>query len=1148
MIDEIQKLITSLRIGDYADPAEKISLLSASLIEHNADLSLLLSLLRALQVHLRLAAMDAAAERTEPEILSEMTALASHPEERVRRKLAELLVHRSDDAATDALAKLAGDPEGSVRAATVRSTSSRPAFCDFHQKALAHDNDWTVRLAAAAAVDVTGGHEGVTALATALCIDEDADTRRRCAEIIERRLAEFPFETEIALPVEISELTKLDEQLKSLGAARFPRFVAWLGRATASMVDPAVLARFGTDLTTLAQNGTLTRAHFVDEACQTILKLLHQTPVRSIALLGPAGVGKSSVVHEIVYRLALPENGWHVLRVSPADFMSGTRYVGEWETKVRELVAAIRLPRRILLYIPNLSELSAAGTWSKSDSSVATALAPYMDDGSIVVLGESTPDEFERGLGKTPSLRRLFDQVLLFEADLERTQEILTAIRDEQGSQTSDEVLGQLIEVSSQFLGHISRPGNAAELLRAVLKSEKASGRPLAFRDVLDALSRSTGIPADLLDDSVPLKQNETELFFESKILGQSRAVEAVVDLVTLIKAGVTDPNRPFGVLMFVGPTGVGKTELARALAEFIFGDATRLKRFDMSEFANQDGFTRLIGNQVENGLLTDAVRQQPFSVVLLDEIEKAHLNVFDLCLQLFDAGRLTDGRGRTVDFRRTIIILTSNVGATTGLLDFGATSSDRSTKRTKDEMPTELSRFFRPEFLNRLDRIIQFAPLSLEVAEQIARKEIQAVLQRSGIRRRELVVEVDSNVVSLIVKEGYSPRFGARPLKRTVERLLLLPVARAISSGSLHQSSMLRLSLHSGRIRISTAPLHEPTTSHEKTSVAQTRASEKLSELRARYALMEDAIQTMAARKSKLITQTHEPAFPKNATVRSSVLTEIHNIDEFFRFYDSIGNSLRDDVDATHREEFERLQLEVDHLTFVAQCGVAKSLGDALVTVSLVKRSGAPQDAVRKVAGMYEALAVRRRLAAEILGEMYSAELDCVYILVSGLGAYGLLKNEAGLHQVDRRYKQRHAKSSREVIREDRELVRVNVRPAPLEPSLQFRKQVKTRVSALKPPRKRLLTAEFVLNLLHEPTLCAVDLWTQGPKNAAVERGLMILAASAELNSEPAGSDGIVRQYDLGLAAKIKDTRSGRVTTRVEQVFKGDLNTLMDP
>jgi len=254
-----------------------------------------------------------------------------------------------------------------------------------------------------------------------------------------------------------------------------------------------------------------------------------------------------------------------------------------------------------------------------------------------------------------------------------------------------------------------------------------------------------------------------------------------------------------------------------------------------------------------------------------LDEIEKAHINVFDLCLQIFDAGRLTDGRGRTVDFRRTIIILTSNVGATTGLVGFGAKDSHADAKPARDKMPIELSRFFRPAFLNRLDRIIQFGPLSLEVAEQIARKEIQSVLHRSGIKRRDLVVEVDPSVVSLIVKEGYSLRFGARPLKRTVEKLLLLPLARAISSGSLQRSSIVRLSSHANRIRVTTlSQQNKPTPSEQPAS--QTNATNALAEVRARYERLDEAIQAMAARKTKLIAQTRDPEFFRNKDHRVAV------------------------------------------------------------------------------------------------------------------------------------------------------------------------------------------------------------------------------------------------------------------------------------
>jgi ATP-dependent Clp protease ATP-binding subunit ClpC len=1162
MNDEIRILIDSLRRGQYEDPEEKISLLSAALREANADVAFLLSLLRAPQIPIRLAAIDACRQRTEPQLMEQLVQFLDDPEERVRLKLAETLGSLSGESVREVLRKLMQDSDDEVRAMAVKSSASRPDLVEAQETCLTGDSSWSVRLAAAGAIGEQKDPRTVRPLFKTLANDDDSDVQRRCAEILERRLESNGAVIEKHLPSEIGLLSKAERSLKALGGQRFPKLVSWITSRTNVTVDPQQLAKYGTDLTALAEQGTLPRAYGVDSECETVLKLLRREPWRSVALLGATGTGKSALVNELIYQLAKPENGkWRVLRISPTDFMAGTRYLGEWETKVRELIDTVKKPRRVIIYVPNLSDLSAAGTWSRSESSVATALAPYLEDGSLLLLGESAVEEFERGLGRSASLQRLFDRVLVNEMSMEGSRNVLAAIRDKERIPLEDGVVDKLLEVSSQFLSHISRPGNAVTLLRAVQESTRNSGRPITFREVLTALSKSTGIPTDLLDDAISLNQVAVRDFFQNRIMGQPEAVEAMVDLVTLIKAGLTDPQKPFGTFLFVGPTGVGKTELARTLAEFIFGDASRLKRFDMSEFAGADGFIKLIGGSHENGQLTDAVRHHPFSVVLLDEIEKSHPNVFDLCLQLFDAGRLTDGRGRMVDFRRAIIILTSNIGAAAPALPLGFKDSGDGSVPNIDKERTfrELARFFRPEFLNRIDRIVQFRPLSLEIAERIARREIDVVLQRSGIRRRGLTVEVSPAVVSLVVREGYSPHFGARPLKRTVEQLLLLPLARAISSGNVLDEAVLHLNTRENRVAIAT-------THRESAVVAAAQSTPQSDEsleavlvgLQLRISDKEVKVNLLADRKSELLQRTQEPGFYDEASKRAATFDEIHKLDQFLAAWKSLGKavevlsaktqrSARMRDDSALRQKVEQLSIELEHLCFVAESRNADELSDALVCVSLVDLTGASQSGVQRLVGMYQALARRRKITSEILGEYLEGKNDCAYLHVSGLGSYLLLKDESGLHRLDRKFKVKAPRNARELVGHDKELVRVEVMPILAEPDNGFKKLVKANVNPLKPLRDRLLKCDTMVTLFHEPTLRSLSLWTNGARPAALEKALLVLHVQIASATPPNAvrSDAVIRQYELGLSPRIKDARTGRSTTNIDRVLNGHLESL---
>lgn len=1158
MNDEIKSLIEGLRRGNYEDPAEKIGLLAAALREHRASVDFLISLLTAPQVSLRLAGLDVCMDRPEAALHESVARLVQDREVRVRVKAVQVLGSFPEVMAFDALQSLGKDSNDEVRIAVLRATSGRRAFLELQKSLLATDADWEVRLAAAKSLAEQKDSQTVRDFFNVLVNDADEDVRKQCADAIEKLLLANGELAARHLPTEIGQQTSAEQKLQRL-EGRFPKLLEWLRSRTTVAADPKVLAQFGTNLTELAKTGLLPHAYCATEACQTVMKLLQRDPWKSIVLLGESGVGKSALVQELAHTLAQPENGgWIILRVSPTDFMAGTKYTGEWETKVADLMKSVCKPRRVLVYVPNLPDLAAMGRWSKSDANVATALAPYLEEGKFILIGETTPAEFERGFGAMPSVQRLFDKVLIAEADARETLDVLSGIRSESGVVISDGDLTRLQEVSDYFLGHLRRPGNAATLLRAVI-GNRARGSEITFPDVLAALSQSSGVPTRLLDDRVPLDTEEVRAFFEQRIMGQPEAVNAVVDLVTLIKAGLTDPNKPFGVHLFVGPTGVGKTELARALAEFIFGDAKRLLRFDMSEFSSPDGFQRLIGGRGENGSLTDAVRQQPFSVVLLDEIEKSHVNVFDLCLQIFDAGRLTDGRGRLIDFRRTIIILTSNIGVQGPAtpLGFGAAAPANAEAFSQEKTWNELSRFFRPEFLNRIDRIVHFNPLSLETAERIARREIDLVLQRSGVARRGLTVHVEPSVTALLVREGYSPHFGARPLKRTVEQRLLVPLARTIASGQPGGDRLMAVTVENGKIVLRTVKKAVEPVPPKESSVAKPLLKTRLEELQARLAVLEGRLVPLRDRKSELLAKTSEPGFYQDESAKAVTFDEIRKLDQFLELVAALhraaetvahqlGGSRRTTASAAaFSERLDTLGLDVGHVETIAAAGQASDLADALVTLTLIDRKGKAIDAVQQLAEVFQRFAQRHRLTPEFLAECFSDTADHVCLSVSGLGAHMLFKPEAGMHKLERRSRHALARNGHEKTSEDSELIRVEVIPVTAEPDKKFTAAVTTAIRELKPRRTRLVDeAGWQVRLFHPPSVRSLETWVGGTRAEALARAMQILHAQVNAaHLEPVTE--VIRHYALGIGSRIRDNRTGRTTSRLAQFFKGHLEIM---
>lgn len=570
------------------------------------------------------------------------------------------------------------------------------------------------------------------------------------------------------------------------------------------------LAQFGADLTQLARDGKVDPVIGRDREIDRVIQILSRRKKNNPILIGEAGVGKSAIVEGLALRIARGEvpatiAGKRIFSLDVSALVAGTKFRGEFEERMQQLLDLLRRSRDTIVFIDEIHTIVGAGS-TQGSLDTANILKPALARGELQTIGATTLDEYRTDIESDTALERRFQRVLVEPTTPEQTLGILRRIAPDYERhhrvRYSDEALRACVELTGRYVTGRFFPDKAIDALdeagsRAHLQRDAATatveiGEGLVRRVVSDM----TGIPAERVSEDEASRLRSLRDHLARRVVGQQEAVERIARTIRRSRAGLQDENRPIGVFLFVGPTGVGKTLLAKEVSKWLFDEHRGLIRIDLSEYAEKHNVARLIGpppgyvGYGEGGQLTEAVRRQPYAVVLLDEIEKAHPEVFNTLLQLFDEGRLTDGSGRTVDFRNTILIMTSNVGSREVArkplrVGYATPSKGAAPDTTPDgEYRRALERVFAPEFLNRIDDIVIFRTLDAGDVVRIIDLELQGLFTRTG--RLGYKIKVTEGAKRRLASMGYEARYGVRSLRRALAEQVEEPLSTLILDGKL--------------------------------------------------------------------------------------------------------------------------------------------------------------------------------------------------------------------------------------------------------------------------------------------------------------------------------------------------------------------------
>ncbi len=796
-------------------------------------------------------------------------------------------------------------------------------------------------------------------------------------------------------------------------------------------VDREFLTSFGRFWSSARGLDTLIEPEPWREALNAAEAASRKAPVRSLLASGEPRVGKTSFLRLLAKRL--DREGWTVFEASGADLMAGQQWFGQLEGRIQRTIEELAVSKKLIWYIPDILQIALSGTHQGQAASILDQILPTISAGRLIVWTEASPASTSRLLRLRPALRGILDVYRLdpFEADEahDLAQGLARTLSDQLRVKLDPGCVEAALSSARQYLSASSFPGSGLDLLKLTVgRAAKGGTARIEPHDVILTLSQLTGLPVSILDNKERVDLAAVRAYFSARVIGQDEAVGAVVERIAMLKAGLNDPGKPIGVFLFAGPTGTGKTELAKTLSEFLFGSVERMIRLDMSEFQTPESTAKILGSgdaaHPVDSLIT-LVRKQPFSVVLLDEFEKAHANIWDLFLQVFDDGRLTDQLGQATDFRHCIIILTTNLGATSHRSS-GLGFSPATHNYSGEQVLRAVGQTFRPEFQNRLDKVIVFRELTRDLMRDILKKELGRVLERRGLKDREWAVEWEASALEFLLEKGFSPEMGARPLKRAIDQYVIAPLAATIVEKRFPEGDQFVFVRSDGRaIRAEfvdpnsdtpdgaavAAPVQGKPPGLAAMILAASGTAAEVAALEAELAVVEDVLASPAWEdlKADLADRMLATDFWTRHD-RQATLSQLALMDRV-KAAAGTAQALRtrlakgtEHAGKSSRELIQRLALQL-HLI---KEGIDDVFDEAPVEAVLcveatMERPGdgkTAEDWCQQLASMYKSWANNRHMQLAEIAGVRSRALP--YLLISGFGAYRLLEREAGLHVLE--------------------------------------------------------------------------------------------------------------------------------------------------